>query len=70
MRLCCFCEHMLFDYEEASGCATCGWGADEGRTYMVCQKGHWEVGLTWGLTFYREKIRTAETCPDFQLADM
>ena len=70
MKLCCFCKHMDFNYEKASGggCDTCGYGDDEGRTDMVCQKKHWNIGIAWGLTGYREKIKAAETCPDYEQA--
>lgn len=70
-KLCVFCEHMAFDHEDAhgGGCETCGYGADEGRNDMVCQKGHWKTGIEWGLTSYREKIRAAETCTDYKQAE-
>lgn len=69
IKLCVFCEHMEFDHYKGhgGGCETCGWGADEDRNDMVCRKGHWTTSIEWSMTEYRDKIKVAETCPDYHV---
>jgi hypothetical protein len=65
-RFCLECKHFYFHPGDYGYSETPGWDAR-----MGCKKLHWTLDLYGGdnVGTYREKVRSAEKCKDFEVVD-